>query len=148
MKKVLIAYFSVAGKTEKMADYIAEGVRFSGNKAILKKISEIPTGDGLDGYDGYLIGSPTYYRDIPESVKSFLSLLSKLHLEGKPVGTFGSYTHDGGGPAIIFETLQRVNQMEPFELGPFNLKEAFVDTREGIHSCHDYGRVFGENLVS
>lgn len=33
MKKVLIAYYSAAGTTEKMAGYIAEGVRFSGHEA-------------------------------------------------------------------------------------------------------------------
>jgi len=31
MKKVLVAYFSLSGKTEKMAEYVAEGVRFSGH---------------------------------------------------------------------------------------------------------------------
>ncbi|MFQ5715289.1 MAG: flavodoxin family protein [Candidatus Scalinduaceae bacterium] len=40
MKKVLIVYFSRTGKTEKMAEYIAEGVRFSGNSAEIKKLSE------------------------------------------------------------------------------------------------------------
>ncbi len=40
MKKVLITYYSRTGKTEKMAEYIAEGVRFSGNSAEIKKLSE------------------------------------------------------------------------------------------------------------
>ena len=38
MSKVLIAYFSLRGSTEKMAQYIAEGVRFSGQQATVKKI--------------------------------------------------------------------------------------------------------------
>jgi flavodoxin len=41
MRKVLVAYVSRTGKTAKMAEYIAEGIRFSGNEAVLKKISEI-----------------------------------------------------------------------------------------------------------
>jgi menaquinone-dependent protoporphyrinogen IX oxidase len=41
MKKVLVAYVSRTGKTQKMAEYIAEGIRFSGNEAELKKINEI-----------------------------------------------------------------------------------------------------------
>jgi hypothetical protein len=36
--------------------------------------------------------------------------------------------------------------MEPFQLGPFNLKEAAIDTVEGMRACQDYGRVFGEKL--
>ncbi|MDZ7582057.1 MAG: flavodoxin domain-containing protein [Deltaproteobacteria bacterium] len=61
MKRVLIAYASRTGKTEEMANYIAEGIRFSGNNAVLKKISEEKEKD-LAGYDGYVFGCPTYHR--------------------------------------------------------------------------------------
>lgn len=40
MKKVLVAYVSRTGKTEKMAEYIPEGIRISGNEAELKKIAQ------------------------------------------------------------------------------------------------------------
>jgi len=41
MSKILIVYFSRTGTTEKMANYIAEGVRFAGADAELKKVSQI-----------------------------------------------------------------------------------------------------------
>jgi flavodoxin len=41
VKKVLIAYFSQTGKTGQMADYIAEGIRFSGQQPTVKKIADI-----------------------------------------------------------------------------------------------------------
>ena len=148
MKKVLIAYFSLAGKTEKMAEYIAEGVRFSGNQAVIKKISEIKAASDLNGYDGYIFGSPTYHRDMAEPMKTFLFLARKANLEGKLAGAFGSYTHSGDAPAIIFDTMQYVYKMQPSELGSFNLKEAIVETAEGMRACQDYGRVFGEKLGS
>jgi flavodoxin len=148
MKKVLVAYFSLTGNTEKMAEYIAEGVRFSGHQAVTKKVSDIKSADGLAGYDGYIFGSPTYYRDVAEPVKTFLFLGRKANLNGKLGGAFGSYTHDGSAPAIIFDTMQYVFKMEPFELGPFNLKEEILGKPEGLHACQDYGRVFGEKLSS
>ena len=148
MKMVLVAYFSLSGKTEKMAEYIAEGVRFSGQQAALKKISDIKTGEALDGYDGYIIGSPTYHRDMAEPMKTFLFLGRKANLSGKMAGAFGSYTHSGDAPKLIFDTLQYVYKMQPFELGSFNLKEALVETKEGMRACQDYGRVFGEKLGS
>jgi flavodoxin len=148
MKKVLVAYFSLTGNTEKMAEYIAEGVRFSGHQAVTKKVSNIKSADGLAGYDGYIFGSPTYYRDVAEPVKTFLFLGRKANLNGKLGGAFGSYTHDGSAPAIIFDTMQYVFKMEPFELGPFNLKEEILGKSEGLHACQDYGRVFGEKLGS
>jgi flavorubredoxin len=167
MKKVLIAYFSYTGKTESMAQYIAEGIRISGHEVVAKKISNLKTPEDLAGYDGYIFGSPTHFRDIPESMKSFLMLAKKARLKDKLAGAFGSYAHDGNAPAMIFDTLQYVFNMEPFELGAFNLKETLLEgvgrgeegrryiagevhgeIDEGMRSCQSYGRVFGEKLGS
>jgi flavodoxin len=146
VKKVLIAYFSLTGKTETMAQYVAEGVRFSGNEAVVKKMSDIKSAGELSGYEGYIFGSPTYYLDAPDPVKTFLFLGRKAGLEGKLAGAFGSYTHDGNAPRIVFDTMQYVYHMEPIELGPFNLKEALVDAADGMRACQAYGRAFGEKL--
>ncbi len=146
MKKVLVAYFSLTGKTEKMAEYIAEGVRFSGQQVVTKKISDIKTASDLNGYDGYIFGSPTYHRDMAEPMKTFLFLARKADLEGKLAGAFGSYTHSGDAPAVIFDTMQYVYKMQPFELSSFRLKEAVIETAEGIRACQNYGKVFGEKL--
>ena len=148
MKKVLIAYFSLTGKTESMAQYVAEGVRFAGCQAAIKKISDLKNAGDLEGYDGYMFGSPTYHRDMAEPMKTFLFLARKADLEGKLAGAFGSYTHSGDAPAIIFDTMQYVYKMQPSELGSFNLKEAVVETSEGMRACQDYGRVFSEKLES
>jgi flavodoxin I len=41
MAKILVAYASVTGNTEKMAQFIGEGIRFSGSEAVVKNISTI-----------------------------------------------------------------------------------------------------------
>jgi flavodoxin len=152
MKKILIAYFSSTGKTEAMARYIAEGVRFSGQEAVVREIKDLKNPTDLTGYDGYIFGSPTFSQDLPKPVRAFLSLTRQAKLEGKIGGAFGSYRHDVAyehdayAPAIIFDFLQKANKMKPFDLGPFNLQEDNVETREGIKACQDYGRVFGEKL--
>ncbi len=96
--KVLIAYDSRTGHTEKMAEYMAEGVRFPGHEVETKKISEIKNEAALQGYDAYIFGSPTYHRDITQGMKTFLFLVQKANLEGKVGGTFGSYTHSAMRP--------------------------------------------------
>ncbi|MCK5679296.1 flavodoxin domain-containing protein, partial [bacterium] len=53
MAKVLIVYFSRTGNTEKMAQFIAEGVRFAGAEVELKKVGKVKTEEDLAGYDGY-----------------------------------------------------------------------------------------------
>jgi flavodoxin len=56
MSKILVAYASLTGNTEKMAQYIAEGVRFAGGQAIVKNIADIKDPADLEGFDGYIFG--------------------------------------------------------------------------------------------
>ena len=144
MKKVLIAYFSRTGKTQQMAEYVAEGVRIGGNEAELKKISDIKSEKDLKEYDGYIIGAPTYHRAMPSIVETFLFLCQKANLGGKAGGAFGSYTHSGDAPKMIFDTMEHVFKMDVVDLGPFNLLEHLVETRDGMKACQDYGKAVSQ----
>jgi len=146
MKNVLIGYYSRTGNTGEMAKYLAEGVRISGNNADLKKISEIKSEKDLDRYDGFIFGCPTYHKDITENFKTFLFLAQKGNLAGKLGGAFGSYTHSGESPGIIFDTMEHVYKMRMTDLGPFGLKESMIKSEEGRKACQDYGRDFGGRL--
>lgn len=148
MKRVLVAYFSRTGMTEKMAEAVAEGVRFSGNTAELKKISEIKTEKDLEGYDGFIFGCPTYHKDMTENFKTFLFLAQKGNLAGKVGGAFGSSTHTGEAPKLIFDTQEFVFNMKVTSLGPFDLREKIVSTDEGIRACQAYGRTIGKEVGS
>jgi flavodoxin len=153
MKKVLVAYFSSSGKTEEMANYIAEGVRFSGLQAKVISMSEIKNAADITGFDGYLLGSPTFSLDIPAPVKSFLAVMKKVNLAEKLGGAFGPYLHDASyqhgdhAPSLILDELQKEIKLKPFDLGALALKEDILGTREGIKACQDYGRVFGQRLA-
>lgn len=146
MKKVMIAYYSRTGKTEEMAQYIAEGVRSCGHTAEVMSISDIKNQEDFSGYDGFIFGCPTYHRDITENMKTFLFLAEKSGLEGKVGGSFGSYTYSGDATKLIFDTMEFVYKMEIVNLGPFSLKEPMVGTREGISSCQEYGKAVGKKL--
>jgi flavodoxin len=145
--KILVAYDSRSGHTEKMAEYMAESGRITGHEVDLKKISEIKNETGLAGYDGYIFGSPTYHRDMTQGMKTFLFLAQKANLAGKVGGAFGSYTHSGDAPKLIFDTMEFVFKMNMVDLGSFNLKEHLVHTGEGSKACHDYGKAVGEKLA-
>ncbi len=144
--KVLIAYVSRTGNTEKMAQYIAEGVRMSGHEAVLKKVSDIKKAEDLQGYDAYIFGCPTYHRDMTQSMKTFLFMAQEAGLEGKVGGAFGSYTHSGDAPKYIYETMEYVFKMRMTNLGSFNLIEKNIETPDGMRACQDYGRAIGEML--
>ena len=152
MQKVLIAYFSTSGKTQEMAEFTAEGIRFVGVQAVVKNINEIKGPAGIAGFDGYLVGSPTFSLDIPTPVKNFLIVLKKVAVEAKLAGAFGpylhdaSYQHDEHAPELILGILQNDLKMKSFDLGALALKEEIIDTRDGIKACQEYGRVFAQSL--
>jgi flavodoxin len=146
MSKVLIAYDSRTGNTEKMAELIAEGIRMGTNEPVLKKISVLKKETDLEGYDAYLVGCPTYHRDMTGGMKTFLFLMEKAHLGGKVGGAFGSYTHSGDAPGYIFDTLEHVFKMNMTDLGSFNLKEHLIDSQQGTRACQDYGKGINSKL--
>jgi len=146
MKRVLIAYDSRTGRTQQMADYIAEGIRISGNEALVRRITEIKNEEELQGYDGYIFGSPTYHLDMIGSMKTFLFTAQKAGLAGRIGGAFGSYLHDGNAPKLIFDTMEFVFKMDMTDLGPFNLLETKVYDTEGMRACQAYGKAIGEKL--
>jgi len=144
MKKVLIVYYSRTGKTEKMAEYIAEGVRFSGNEVEQKKISEIKNEKDFAGFDGYIFGCPTYHKDITAGMKTFLFIAEKANLVGKMGGAFGSSTHSGESAQMVYDTMQHVFKMDMVNLGALNLKEQTVKSPDGQRACQDYGKAVGK----
>ena len=144
--KVLIAYVSRTGKTEKIAEYIAEGIRMTGNEADVRKIAEIRKETELEGYDGYVFGCPTYHRDMTAGMKTFLFLAERANLVGKIGGAFGAYTHSGESVPMVYDTMQQVFKMDVVDLGPLSLKEAVVDADEGMRAGQDYGKAVGRKL--
>ena len=140
MSKVLVAYESRTGNTKQMAEFIAEGVRMGGHEVIVKKLSELKKKEDLGGYDGYVLGCPTYHRDMTESMKQFLFRMQASGLEGKVGAAFGSYTHSGDAPSYIYETMEFVFKMNMSNLGSFNLKEHLISTPDGQRACQDYGK--------
>ena len=145
MKKVLIAYTSRTGTTEKMANYLAEGIRMSGNETEVVKTSLLKEKD-LSGFDGYLFGCPTYHKDMTGGMKQFLFLVEKANLTGKTGGAFGSHTHSGEAAPMVFDTMQYVFKMDVLDLGPLSLTEAVMETDEGMKACHQYAKGLAEKF--
>ena len=152
MKKVLVAYYSAGGHTQKMAEFIAEGVRFAGQQAEIRNIADIKSSADLKDFDGYIFGSPTYLQELPQPMKQFFSAIRDLNPSGRLVGAFSSYSHDvgytAGGQAaeIILDSLQNMFKVKQFELGPLKLKEDLLGQTDGMKACQDYGKIFAQTL--
>jgi multimeric flavodoxin WrbA len=142
---------SSTGTTEKMAEYVAEGVRMAGHEAYLKRISEISRGNDLAGFDGYIFGCPTYHLDIPQPFTSFLDMAQRAGLQGRAGGAFSSRTHpsssEGGAAAArVFEIMELGLRMKMTELGPFEVKADVIDSPDGMRACQEYGSSIAKML--
>jgi flavorubredoxin len=146
MKRILIVYDSSTGRTQRMAEQIAEGVRSTGNEALLRRVSEVKSCGDLEGYQGYVFGSPTYFKDATDGMKKFLFLASQADLVRRVGGAFGSYTHIGSGAGMIYDTMENVFGMNMVETSPFNVKEQILDSGKGDQTCRDYGKTMAEKL--
>ncbi len=137
MSKVLIVYASRSGETEKMANIIAEGVRFSGNEAEVKSVKDIGSENDTDAYDALVLGSATYHGDMIQPMKTLLFLLEKAALEGKPGGAFGAFGWSGEAPDRIFDTMKHIYKMDMVS-GALRLKSTYIGG--GITMAQDYGK--------
>jgi flavodoxin len=146
MKKILIVYDSRTGRTQRMAERIADGVRAAGREARVRPVSEIQDARELEGYEGYLFGAPTYFKDTTNEMKVLLFRARGVSLSGKVGGAFGSYTHIGNGPKMIHDTMEHVFQMNMAEANPFNVKEQILDSGKGDQACMDYGKAMAERI--
>ena len=74
MAQALVDYSTRTGQTKKIAELIAEGIRFGGVEAKVVSVHEIKKESDLDGYDGYVFGSATYHGDMMQGMKTLLFL--------------------------------------------------------------------------
>jgi len=69
--KVLVAYHSLTGNTEKMAKAVVEGAKsVSGTIVELKRVEEV-TAEQLFASDALVVGSPVYWANMAGQVKTF-----------------------------------------------------------------------------
>jgi NAD(P)H dehydrogenase (quinone) len=68
---VLVAYHSVSGHTEKMAQAVAEGVQsVPGTRVRVERVEKV-TADILFSADALVVGSPVYWSNMAGEVKTF-----------------------------------------------------------------------------
>jgi flavorubredoxin len=143
MPKALIVYATRTGSTQSIADYIAEGLRFTGTDVTVVNATEIREQGDLDGYDAYVFGSATYHGEMMQPMKTLLFLAAKANLGNKAGGAFGAFGWSGEAPDRIYETMQNIFNMSMVG-GPLRLKSASI--QGGMQMAQDYGREIGKKV--
>jgi flavorubredoxin len=137
-------YATRTGDTEKIANLIAEGIRFSGHEAEVKKVTDVKKEDDLKGFDAVVLGSPTYHGEMVQGMKTLLFMTEKAELNGKVGGAFGAFGWSGEAPDRIFDTMKNIYQMNMVSV-PLRLKSA--DLGGGMKMAQDYGREVAEKMA-
>ena len=98
MSKVIVIYYSKSGNTKKMAESIIVGLKKEFVETALRDVRDTAP-DELLGYDGIIIGSPTYYGTMAWEIKKFLDETVTLHgkFDGKVGAAFASSANIAGG---------------------------------------------------
>jgi flavorubredoxin len=144
MPRALVVYATRTGETQRIAELIAEGTRFSGAEAKVVSANDVKKESDLEGYDGYVFGSPTYHGDMMQGMKTLLFLAEKAKLEGKAGGAFGAFGWSGEANDRIYDTMKNIFKMDMVS-GPLRLKSASLGG--GIQMAQDYGREVGKKLT-
>jgi len=103
--RILIAYDTQTGNTEKLAQSIAKGATMPGVEVTLKKMSDVKD-ETFTTFDGVLVGTPVQWSNMTAHSKEFLDRLgaalwkAKTNGDGRTGGVFCT----GGGVAMGKDT--------------------------------------------
>ena len=143
---VVIAYGSMYGHTEEMAEVIAAELSAQGIKnIILHDVSKSHPSYILKDifkYRGLIIGSPTYCNHIYPEVESLLEKILLREVKGRCLGLFGSFTWAGAAVKRMTELVEK-GKFEPVG-DPVEMKQALTPLVE--ERCGQLARAMAERL--
>ena len=131
-KGVVIAYASMYGNTEQMAEAIAAELSAQGiQNVVLHNVSKSHPSYILKDifkYNGLIVGSPTYSNGIYPEIESLLSKILLREIKGRYLGYFGSFTWGGGAVKKMADFVQA----SKFELvaDPVEMKQGMTPAIE------------------
>lgn len=147
-KGVVIAYASMYGNTQIMAEAIARGLTENGITNIrLYNVSKTHSSfiiNDIWKFNGLILGSCTYNNQIFPLMNNLLSLLSDKNLINRYVGIFGSYSWSGGALKGLTDF---VNNSKMIKIEP-TIEVKSHPKEEDIKKCYLLGKNMAEKILS
>lgn len=144
MTKVLVAYASLTGNTEEMAELIVEGICQAGGEAVLKSVTECNAVE-INSYEGVLLGAYTWGDgELPDEALDFYEEMDELDLTAMKSAVFGSgdtgYAIYCGAVDLIVEKLKERGAI----ILQDSLKIEYGPNAAEKEACRQFGRQFIE----
>jgi flavodoxin I len=142
MPKAIIIYDTRKGTTMLIAEALQEGMKQSGVEVQLKRINEVDVVELAD-YAGVILGSPTYNKEMMQTMKTFLFKLEQSNLKGKIGAAFGAYGWSGEAVEMISDTMKHI-----FGMDVVVPKDKLVGTANefGQGQYREFGRKIAEKI--
>jgi NAD(P)H dehydrogenase (quinone) len=110
--KVLVAYHSLSGNTERMAEAVAEGAKsLPGTVVLMKRVGQV-TADDLFTSDAVIVGSPVYWSNMSGEVKTFFDnwqfkfgVFPEFKMKNKIGAAFATGGQVSGGKEVTMLTI-------------------------------------------
>jgi flavorubredoxin len=143
---VVIAYGSMYGNTERMAEAVAQGSCEQGLRTIrIHNLSRTHVSHVIRDiwrYKGLILGSPTYDAKVFPLMDSLLRLLDTKMIKQRVAGVFGSYGWAGGAVKAMTEFVKE-NKLELIE--PV-VEAQFAANDDQIGQCRQLGRSIAKRV--
>ena len=106
--RVLVVYYSLRGNTERFAQGVAEGAqRVPGAAVVVKRVEKV-TKEDLQAADAIALGCPTYFGNIPGTMKVIIDDWNwkwKVDFTDKVGGAFSTGAGQVGGKEFVIVSL-------------------------------------------
>lgn len=145
-KGVVIAYGSMYGNTEEMAEAVANAISENGVKNIVlhnvcKSHASYIISD-IFKYNALIVGSPTYSNELLPDMKALLDKIRTRGIKDRLFGYFGTYAWAG---ATFRHFNQFAEDMKWETVGiPVEEKMSMSDAK--LHECLELGKAMAERL--
>ena len=143
---VVIAYGSMYGNTEKMAEVIARELATQGIKNIV--MHNVSKSDmsyilrDIFKYKGLIIGSPTYTNELFPNIESLVSKLESRDMKNRVFGYFGSFSWAGAAVKRLSSFAERMKW--DVTGNPVEMKQGI--TSEKIAQCQELAKAIAMKL--
>jgi NAD(P)H dehydrogenase (quinone) len=110
--RVLVAYHSLSGNTERMAEAVVEGAKaVPGTEVLLKRVGQVAASDLLSA-DAVVVGSPVYWSNMSGEVKTFFDnwqfkfgVFPEFKMKNKVGAAFATGGQISGGKEVTMLTI-------------------------------------------
>lgn len=139
--KIVVAYETMWGSTEKMARKIVEGIAAEGVSVQLFDVAESDRTEiiyAMFEARGYVVGSSNHDSSMLPNMVAFLDFLKGLKPKNRIGCVFGSY----GWSAVVTPAIEKVLQETGIEIKQPGLSIQFSPDEEALKRCFEFGREF------